>query len=69
MKNKVIEALQRKQEELQKKATETLEHKQWVLIEIRKLQQNEEKQSVLNDLYKNETEVKDQIAILRHFLS
>lgn len=54
MKKRVIEIIKRKEAQLQ---------------EVLKLQETETKKSKLNDLDKNEIEIKAQISILRHLLS
>jgi hypothetical protein len=54
---------------MKKKVIETLERKEAQLQEVLKLQETETKKSKLNDLDKNEIEIKAQISILRHLLS
>ena len=54
---------------MKKKVIETLERKEAQLQEILKLQETETKKSKLNDLDKNEIEIKGQITLLRHLLS
>ena len=54
---------------MKKKVIETLECKKVQLQEVLKLQETETKKSKLNDLDKNEIEIKAQISILRHLLS
>jgi len=54
---------------MKKKVIETLERKEAQLQEVLKLQESETKKSKLNDLDKNEIEIKAQISILRHLLS
>lgn len=54
---------------MKKKIIETLERKEAQLQEVLKLQETETKKSKLNDLDKNEIEIKAQISILRHLLS
>ena len=48
---------------------ETLKIKEAQLQEVLKLQESETKKSKLNDLDKNEIEIKAQISILQHLLS
>ena len=54
---------------MKKKIIETLERKEAQLQEVLKLQETETKKSKLNDLDKNEIEIKAQISILRYLLS
>ena len=57
---------------MKKKIIETLERKEVQLQEVLKLQEIETKKSnptVLNELDKNEIEIKAQISILQHLLS
>ena len=54
---------------MKKKVIKTLELKEAQLQEVLKLQKTETKKSKLNDLDKNEIEIKAQISILRHLLS
>lgn len=54
---------------MKKKVIETLERKESQLLEIFKLQESETKKLKLNDLDKNEIEIKAQISILRHLLT
>jgi len=54
---------------MKKRVIETLKRKEAQLQEVLKLQETETKKSKLNDLDKNEIEIKSQISILRHLLS
>ena len=54
---------------MKKKVIEILERKETQLQEVLKLQETKIKKSKLNDLDKNEIEIKAQISILRHLLS
>ena len=54
---------------MKKKIIETLECKEVQLQEVSKLQETETNKSKLNDLDKNEIEIKAQISILQHLLS
>jgi hypothetical protein len=54
---------------MKKRVIGTLERKEAQLQEVLKLQETETKKSKLNELDKNEIEIKAQISILRHLLS
>ena len=54
---------------MKKIVIETLERKEAQLQEVLKLQETETKKLELNELDKNEIEIKAQISILRHLLS
>ena len=54
---------------MKKRVIGTLERKEAQLQEVLKLQETETKKSRLNELDKNEIEIKAQISILRHLLS
>jgi hypothetical protein len=53
---------------MKKKIKKLIEFKKRELLEVVKLQKTEKKSFVLNDLYKNENEIKAQLQILRFLL-
>lgn len=54
---------------MRKKIIKVLEREEANLQEVLNLQKTETKESKLNDLYKNEIEIKAQINMLQHLLS
>jgi len=54
---------------MEKKVIEILERKEAQMQEVLKLHETETRKSKLNELDKNEMELKAQISILRHLLS